>query len=233
MLLKQLRERVCEANLELPRHHVVVYTWGNVSGIDRERGLVAIKPSGVDYDQLTPEKIVVVDLENKIVEGDFNPSSDTRTHTRLYKAFPSIGGVAHTHSPAAVAWAQARREIPCLGTTHADYCFGAVPCTKPPSEEQAHRDYEGETAQQIIHAFAGADPLARPMVLVAGHGPFTWGATPELAASNAVILEEIARIAATTEALAPSGARLEDYILRYHYERKHGANAWYGQKDRH
>lgn len=231
MLLKELRERVCEANLELPRHHVVIYTWGNVSGIDRERGLVAIKPSGLSYDALTPAKIVVVDLDNNVVDGELNPSSDTRTHTRLYRAFPTIGGVAHTHSPSAVAWAQARREIPCFGTTHADYCFGAVPCTAPPDREQVGRDYEGETAEQIIRAFAGTDPMARPMVLVAGHGPFAWGKSPEQAAANAVILEEMARIATTTVALAPTAVPLEDYILRYHYERKHGPDAWYGQKD--
>lgn len=230
MLLKELRERVCEANLELPRRGVVLYTWGNVSGIDRERGVIVIKPSGVPYEALTPAKLVVVGLNDEVVEGDHNPSTDTRTHTALYRAFAGIGGVAHTHSPHAVAWAQARRAIPCYGTTHADYCFGPVPCTAPPSPEQVRRDYEGETGQQIVRAFAGADPLARPMVLVAGHGPFTWGRSPEDAAANSVILEEIARIASATVALDPHAPALEDHILAYHYERKHGPGAWYGQK---
>jgi L-ribulose-5-phosphate 4-epimerase len=229
MILKDLRERVCEANLELHRRGVVLYTWGNVSGIDRDRGAIVIKPSGVPYAALTAGKMVVVGLNDQVVEGDLNPSTDTRTHTVLYRAFPGIGGVAHTHSPHAVAWAQARREIPCLGTTHADYCFGPVPCAAPPSPEQVRRDYEGETGQQIVRALAGGDPMARPMVLVGGHGPFTWGRSPEEAASNAVILEEIARIASATLALAPDAPPLEDHILAYHYQRKHGPGAWYGQ----
>ena len=229
MLLKELRERVCEANLELPRQGVVLYTWGNVSGIDRERGAVVIKPSGVSYSALTPAKMVVVGLNNEVIEGDFNPSTDTRTHTVLYRAFPGIGAVAHTHSPHAVAWVQARREIPCFGTTHADYCFGPVPCTAPLTPGQVERDYEDETGQQIVRTFAGSDPLARPMVLVNGHGPFTWGRSAEEAASNAVILEEIARIASATLAVDANAPALEDYILAYHYERKHGPGAWYGQ----
>jgi L-ribulose-5-phosphate 4-epimerase len=229
MLLKELRERVCEANLELHRHGIVLYTWGNVSGIDRERGAVVIKPSGVPYAALTPAKMVVVGLNGEVVEGELNPSTDTRTHTVLYRAFPDIGGVAHSHSRHAVAWAQARREIPCFGTTHADYCFGPVPCTAAPGAEQVRRDYEGETGQQIVRTFAGSDPLARPMVLVSGHGPFAWGRSPEAAASNAVILEEIARIASATLAIAPDAPALEPHILAYHYERKHGPGAWYGQ----
>jgi len=229
MLLKELRERVCEANLELPRHGVVLYTWGNVSGIDRERDLVVIKPSGVPYSALTPAKMVVVGLDNAVVEGDGNPSTDTRTHTALYRAFKGIGAVAHTHSRHAVAWAQARREIPCFGTTHADYCFGPVPCTAPLSEEQVRRDYEGETGEQIVRTFAGSDPLARPMVLVGGHGPFTWGRSAAEAASNAVILEEIARIASATLTVDPNAPPLEAHIQAYHYERKHGSGAWYGQ----
>jgi L-ribulose-5-phosphate 4-epimerase len=230
MLFKELREKVCEANLELPRRGVVLYTWGNVSGIDREHGAVVIKPSGLPYEALTPAKMVVVGLDNKIIEGDLNPSTDTATHTVLYRAFPTIGGVAHTHSRHAVAWAQTRRAIPCYGTTHADYCFGPVPCTAPLDEAQVRRDYEGETGEQIVRAFAGADPLARPMVLVGGHGPFTWGTSPAQAAANAVILEEIACIASTTLAINPNAPPLEDYVLTYHYERKHGPGAWYGQK---
>jgi L-ribulose-5-phosphate 4-epimerase len=228
MMLKQLREAVCEANLELPRRGIVLYTWGNVSGIDRERGLIAIKPSGVPYETLTADKLVIVDLDNNRVEGDLNPSTDTRTHIVLYRTFPCIGGV--THSPYAVAWAQARREIPCFGTTHADYCSGPVPCTAPLSETQVRDDYEGETGRQIARRFADSDPLGRPMVLVAGHGPFTWGRSAVEFVHNAVVLEEIARIAAATLALAPSVASLEDHVLAYHHERKHGADAWYGQK---
>jgi L-ribulose-5-phosphate 4-epimerase len=233
MLLKELRERVCEANLELPRHGVALYTWGNVSGIDRESGLVVIKPSGVPYGALTPSKMVVVGLDNAVIEGDGNPSTDTRTHTALYRAFKGIGAVAHTHSRHAVAWAQARREIPCFGTTHADYCFGSVPCTAALSEEQVRRDYEGETGLEIVRTFAGSDPLARPMVLVGGHGPFTWGRSAGEAASNAVILEEIARIASATLAVDVNAPVLEEHILAYHYERKHGPGAWYGQDANH
>ncbi len=229
MLLRDLRESVCEANLELNRRGIVLYTWGNVSGIDRERGLVVIKPSGVAYRDMQPEHMVIVDLDNRIVEGDLRPSSDTRTHTVLYRAFPQIGGVAHTHSVHAVGWAQARRPLPCLGTTHADYCSGAVPCTAVLTPEQVTRDYEAETGQAIVRCFAGLDPMAVPMVLVAGHGPFAWGRSPEEAVSNAVILEETAHMATISTMVAGSPPPLEDYILSYHYERKHGKDAWYGQ----
>jgi len=230
MLLRELREAVCEANLELDRKGVVVYTWGNVSGIDRERGLVVIKPSGVSYDKLTPDKMVVVDLDDKRIEGDLNPSTDTATHTILYKAFPTIGGVVHTHSAHAVAWAQARRAIPCYGTTHADHCHGPIPCTDPMTPEQVKTAYEAETGRQIVKLYAGTDPLVRPMVLVAGHGPFAWGETPDKAVKNAVILEEIARIACATLTVSASAPPLEEYVLNYHHERKHGPGAWYGQK---
>ncbi|MEF2073977.1 L-ribulose-5-phosphate 4-epimerase AraD [Consotaella aegiceratis] len=230
MLLEKLREEVCEANLELDRRGIVILTWGNVSGIDRQSGLVVIKPSGVAYGDLTPDKMVVVDLDNTIVEGELNPSTDTATHTVLYKAFPSVGGVAHTHSMNAVAWAQARRAIPCYGTTHADHCFGPVPCTPPLSEAQVGEAYEDETGQQIVRQMGNEDPLAKPMMLVAGHGPFTWGKSATDAVTNAVVLEEVARMASATLALDPNAPPLEDYVLRYHYERKHGPNAWYGQK---
>ncbi len=229
MSLAQLREAVCEANLELNRRGIVLYTWGNVSGIDRERGLVVIKPSGISYDEMRPEHMVVVDLDNQVVEGDLRPSSDTRTHTVLYRAFPQIGGVAHTHSVHAVGWAQARRPLPCLGTTHADHCSGPVPCTEPLTPDEVTRDYEAETGNAIVRSFEGLDPVAVPMVLVAGHGPFAWGKSPEDAVCNAVVLEEIAQMATITAAVAGTPPPLEDYVLSYHYERKHGKNAWYGQ----
>jgi L-ribulose-5-phosphate 4-epimerase len=231
MDLRALRESVCEANLELDRRKIVVHTWGNVSGIDRDRGLVVIKPSGVRYEALTPDRMVVVDLaDGHRVEGDLQPSTDTRTHLVLYRAFPRIGGVAHTHSVNAVAWAQARREIPCFGTTHADYCHGPVPLTLPLTEAEVARDYEGETGEAIVRRFAGSDPMTRPMVLVAGHGPFTWGKSAEDAVLNAVFLEEIARIAVATVTIDPKAAPVEDHVLEYHHQRKHGPGAWYGQK---
>jgi L-ribulose-5-phosphate 4-epimerase len=229
MSLEHLREAVCEANLELNRRGIVLYTWGNVSGIDRERGLVVIKPSGIPYEGMRPEHMVVVDLENRVVEGDFRPSSDTRTHTVLYRAFPEVGGIAHTHSVHAVGWAQARRPLPCLGTTHADHCSGPVPCTAPPSPEAVAGDYEAETGEAIVRCFAGVNPVAVPMVLVAGHGPFAWGKSPDDAVRNAVILEEMARMATIATTVAGTPPPLEDYILSYHYERKHGKDAWYGQ----
>ena len=229
MSLETLKEQVCEANLELNRRGVVLYTWGNVSGIDRERGLVVIKPSGVGYDEMTPRHMVVVDLDNNVVEGNLRPSSDTKTHTVLYKAFPHVGGVAHTHSRHAVAWAQARREIPALGTTHADYCTGPVPCTAPLSREDVESAYEANTGHYIVKRFENLDPVSIPMVLVAGHGPFAWGRSPDEAVSHAVILEEVAHMATLTNTIADNPPLLEDYVLDYHYQRKHGKNAWYGQ----
>ncbi len=228
MSLEKLREAVCEANLELNRRGVVLYTWGNVSGIDRERGLVVIKPSGVSYDDMRPEHMVVVDLDNNVVDGTLKPSSDTKTHTILYKAFPEIGGVVHTHSRYAVSWAQARRDIPCYGTTHADYCYGPVPCTEPLTKQEVETAYEANTGHCIVRRFAGLDPMAIPMVLVAGHGPFAWGTSPEDAVSHAVILEEVAHMATLTNEISDAPP-LEDYVLDYHYQRKHGKNAWYGQ----
>lgn len=234
MVLKKLREEVCEANLELDRRKIVIHTWGNVSGIDRERGLVVIKPSGVAYSELTANKLVVVDLETgKTVEGDLNPSTDTKTHLVLYKAFPTIAGVCHTHSANAVAWAQARREIPCFGTTHADYCHGPVPLTLPLTEDEVTSDYEGNTGEAIVRRIGGGDPLATPMALVAGHGPFTWGKSATDAVMNAIFLEEIARIATTTVTVAPGAGPVETYVSDYHYHRKHGPGAWYGQKKSH
>ncbi|TLP44294.1 L-ribulose-5-phosphate 4-epimerase [Cohaesibacter sp. CAU 1516] len=229
-MLLELRQQVFEANIELNRRGVVLYTWGNVSGIDREAGLVVIKPSGVPYEVMTADDMVVVDLDNKVVWGDKKPSSDTRTHTVLYKAFPTIGGVSHTHSRHAVAWAQARRSIPCLGTTQADYCAGSVPCTAPLSPEEVERDYEGATGEAIVRRFEGLDPVAVPMVLLAGHGPFAWGADADESVRNAVILEEIAHMATISATISNPLQPLEDYVLDYHYQRKHGKNAWYGQK---
>ena len=228
-MLAELREDVFRANLELNARGVVVYTWGNVSGIDREQGLVVIKPSGVPYETMTADDMVVVDLDNNVVWGNKKPSSDTKTHTTLYKAFPGIGGVTHTHSRHAVAWAQARRDIPCLGTTQADYCSGPVPCTAPLTEEEVNRDYETATAEAIIRRFEGLDPAAMPMVLVAGHGPFTWGTSAANSVHNAVVLEEVAHMATLTATISNPLKPLEQYVLDYHYERKHGKNAWYGQ----
>lgn len=229
MSLKALKEAVCEANLELNRRGVVIYTWGNVSGIDRERGHVVIKPSGVSYDEMRPEHMVVVDLDNNVVEGNLRPSSDTKTHTVLYKAFPHIGGVVHTHSRYAVSWAQARRDIPCYGTTHADYCSGPIPCTAPLTEEEVTGAYEANTGHCIVRRFENLDPTAMPMVLVAGHGPFAWGKSPDDAVHNAVVLEEVAHMATLTNQISDTPPPLEDYVLNYHYQRKHGKNAWYGQ----
>ena len=229
-MLRVLREQVFEANLELNRRGVVVYTWGNVSGIDRDQGLVVIKPSGVPYETMTADDMVVVDLDNKVVWGEKKPSSDTKTHTILYKAFLAIGGVTHTHSTYAVGWAQARRDIPCLGTTQADYCAGDVPCTRPLSEQEVTSDYEAATGEAIVRRFEGLDPVAVPMALVAGHGPFSWGKDADEAVRNAVILEEIAKMATISASISNPLKPLENYVLDYHYQRKHGKDAWYGQK---
>jgi L-ribulose-5-phosphate 4-epimerase len=227
-MLEQLKEQTLEANLEIVRRGLVLYTFGNASGIDRERGLVVIKPSGVDYSELKPEHMVVSDMSGKIVEGELRPSSDLKTHLELYKAFTGIGGVVHTHSENATAWAQAGREIPALGTTHADYFHGPVPCTRPLSDEEINGDYVLNTGTAIIERFVGIDPLAIPAVLVAGHAPFTWGATPEDAAHNAVVLESVAKMAFMS-VLLNSSCGVSDALLDRHYFRKHGAKATYGQ----
>lgn len=230
-MLTELREKVLEANLELNRRGVVLYTWGNVSELDRDSGLMVIKPSGVSYEAMTADDMVVVNLQNEVVWGEKKPSSDTRTHTALYRAFPDVGGIAHTHSTHAVAWAQARRGIPCLGTTQADYCAGEVPCTAPLPPDEVSADYETATGDAIIRRFQALNPVEVPMVLVAGHGPFAWGKDGDEAVRNAVILEETARMATLTITVAgPNPPPLEDYVLDYHYQRKHGKNAWYGQK---
>ena len=230
MNLLDLKNDVFRRNLELVEHGLVVLTWGNVSGIDREAGLVAIKPSGVPYASMTAEDVVVVDLEGKTVEGRLNPSSDLPTHLALYRAFPSVGGIVHTHSPKAVAWAQARRGIPAFGTTHADHFHGAVPCTRELTPAEVAEDYELNTGRVIEERFHDLDAEAFPGVLVAGHGPFTWGPTPRKAVENAVALEQIAAMALDTLRLDPDAEPAPSYVLDKHYFRKHGPGAYYGQK---
>ena len=232
-MLKKLKTAVCEANLELVRRGVVIYTWGNVSAVDRERGLMVIKPSGVEYDQMRPEDMVVVDLATgETVEGRWKPSSDTKTHLALYRAFPAIGGVAHTHSVSAVAFAQAGRDVPALGTTHADYFYGPVPCTRELTAEETAGDYEANTGLVIAECFTqrGIDPAAVPGVLVRSHGPFAWGADASRAVYHAVVLETVADMALKTLALDPAAA-MPGYILDKHYLRKHGPDAYYGQEN--
>lgn len=230
MTLKELREEVLEANLELVRRGLVLYTFGNASGISREDGLVAIKPSGVPYETMKPEDLVVVDLEGKIVEGSLRPSSDLPTHLILYKAFSGIGGIAHTHSSAATAWAQAQKEIPCFGTTHADYFYGPVPVTKPLSPSEIRSDYEVNTGHAIVRRFKKLDPLQVPAVLVAGHAPFCWGRSPAEAAHIAVILEQIAAMAFQTINTNPKVRPISRHLHDKHFLRKHGSGAYYGQK---
>ncbi|HKM65838.1 MAG TPA: L-ribulose-5-phosphate 4-epimerase AraD [Candidatus Acidoferrum sp.] len=230
MSLKNLREEVLEANLELVRRGLVLYTFGNASGISREQGLVVIKPSGVPYETMKPEDLVVVDLQGNTVEGTLRPSSDLPTHLVLYKAFPAIGGVAHTHSRAATSWAQARRAIPCFGTTHADYFHGSIPVTKPMKPAEIRKDYELNTGLAIVRCIGKRDPLHTPGVLVAGHAPFCWGATPEEAAHNAVIVEEIAALALQTLAANHKARPIEKALHEKHFFRKHGNTAYYGQK---
>jgi len=229
MELLRLQKEVLEANLELVRCGLVLYTFGNASGIDRKTGLVAIKPSGVPYERLTADDMVVCDLDGKIISGGLKPSSDLDTHLELYRSFPSIGGVVHTHSVFATSWAQAGREIPAFGTTHADYFYGPVPCTDELSAEEIAGDYVLNTGKAIVRRFSGIDPLAMPAVLVAGHAPFTWGKTPAEAAYHAVILETVARMAIYTTQLRPDGAGVSQALLDRHYLRKHGADATYGQ----
>ena len=230
MILKGLREEVLEANLELVRRGLVLYTFGNASGISREEGLVAIKPSGVAYETMKAEDLVVVDLEGNIVEGALRPSSDLPTHLILYKAFKGIGGVAHTHSSAATAWAQAQKEIPCFGTTHADYFHGPVPVTKPLTPAQIRTEYEANTGHAIVRRFKKLAPLHIPAVQVAGHAPFCWGKSPAEAAHVAVILEEIAAVAFRTIAANPKARPISKHLHDKHFLRKHGSSAYYGQK---
>ncbi|WP_027330015.1 L-ribulose-5-phosphate 4-epimerase [Marinimicrobium agarilyticum] len=229
MSYRELKEQVYEANMQLHHRNLVVYTWGNVSQIDREKGVVAIKPSGVAYEDLTVDDIVIVDLDNNVVEGKMRPSSDTKTHTHLYRHFEDIGGVTHTHSTYATAWAQAQEPIPCLGTTHADYAYGDVPCTAVMSDAQIERDYEEETGVQITDCFKDRNPVETPMVIIAGHAPFTWGKNAAQSVYHAVVLEEMAKMAYLTRTLKPNVQPLKQGIMDKHYLRKHGKNAYYGQ----
>ena len=227
-MLEQLKKEVCDANLALVRHGLVILTWGNVSAIDRETGWVVIKPSGVSYDDMRPEDMVVVDLDGNIVDGTLRPSSDTPTHLEIYKAFAEVGAVVHTHSTYATAWAQACRSIPNIGTTHADHFHLDIPCTNEMSKEQIERSYEAETGVSIVEAFEGKEPMHTPAVLVAHHGPFTWGKNAAAAVQNSVVLEQVAKMASISVALNPQ-IEMNQNLIEKHYNRKHGANAYYGQ----
>lgn len=229
-MLEDLKQAVLEANLALPKHHMVTFTWGNVSGVSREKKLIVIKPSGVPYDELVKEDMVVVDYDGNIVEGKLNPSSDTPTHIVLYKKFPDIGGVVHTHAPWSTSWAQAGMNIPALGTTHADYFYGTVPCTRPMSETEIDSAYEHETGNVIVETFQDINPNQIPGVLVHSHAPFTWGKDPNEAVHNAVVLEEVAKMALQTFQLNSKVSDMDRFLLDKHYLRKHGAKAYYGQK---
>lgn len=231
-MLETLKRQVCAANIELQTRGLITYTWGNVSGIDRRQGLVVIKPSGVDYDELTPEKMVVLDLEGNKIEGDLSPSSDTATHLELYKKYPSIGGITHTHSNNATSWAQSGRSIPFFGTTHADYFHGDIPCTRMMTAEEIGGEYEKNTGLVIIETLEknGIDPEETPAILCFAHGPFTWGKNADEAVHNAVVLEEVAEMALKTVILSPSASPAPQVLADKHYFRKHGKNAYYGQK---
>ncbi|MBQ2733423.1 MAG: L-ribulose-5-phosphate 4-epimerase [Clostridia bacterium] len=230
-MLEELKKEVLAANLALVKHGLVVFTWGNVSGIDREKGLVVIKPSGVSYDTMTAEDMVVVDLQTgKPVEGKWKPSSDTPTHLVLYRVFPTLGGIVHTHSRFATAWAQAGRGIPAYGTTHADYFYGEIPCTRKMTADEINGEYELETGNVIVERFGNISAEDVPAVLVHSHGPFAWGTDPDNAVHNAVVLEELALMALHTEMLSPNVSIMQKELLDRHYLRKHGKNAYYGQK---
>ena len=244
-MLEELKAKVCKANLDLVRHGLVLFTWGNVSAIDRESGLVVIKPSGVSYDNMKPSDMVVVDLDGKVVEGDLNPSSDTPTHVVLYKAFPNIGGVVHTHSTYATAWAQAGRDIPNIGTTHADYFHDDIPCTRDMKKAEVFGEYEKETGNVIVERFKDMNPDDTPAVLVKNHGPFAWGTDADNAVHNAVVLEEVAKMAFVAITIhsdftdakrnpyqADPKPTMNNLLIEKHYSRKHGPNAYYGQRKR-
>ena len=229
MLLEKLREEVLCANLDLPKHGLVTFTWGNVSGIDRDSGLMVIKPSGVSYEAMRVTDMVVLNLQGEIVDGTLRPSSDTPTHLVLYRECPSIGGIVHTHSTHATAWAQAGRPIPAFGTTHADYFYGEIPCSRPLTKAEIDEAYEANTGKVIVDTLAGRNPLQVPGMLVCEHAPFAWGKSPDDAVHNAVVLEEVARMALYTVMLNPTRPPIASHLLDKHYLRKHGANAYYGQ----
>jgi L-ribulose-5-phosphate 4-epimerase len=229
-MYEKLKKAVCVANLELPNQNLVLYSFGNVSAIDRAAGVVAIKPSGVPYDKLKPEMIVLVDLKGHIIEGKLKPSSDTPTHLELYRKFRAIGGICHTHSKNATAWSQACREIPCFGTTHADYFYGPIPVTKPLTKSEIKKDYELNTGKAIVKRFSKIDPMQMRAVLVANHGPFTWGSDAKGAVETTVLLEEIATTAISTLLINPRQKQISEALLDKHYFRKHGQSAYYGQK---
>lgn len=228
-MYEDLKRRVWEANLLLPKYGLVTFTWGNVSGIDRENGVVAIKPSGVEYDKLRPEHIVLVDMEGKPLAEGLKPSSDLATHLELYRSFEGIGGVTHTHSRWATAWAQAGADLPAMGTTHADYFYGPVPCTREMTEEEISCEYEKNTGKVIVETFRALDPQSVPAVLVMSHGPFTWGAGPEKSVENSVVLEEVALMAFAARNIDPAKKNMQGALLDKHFCRKHGKNAYYGQ----
>ncbi len=228
-MYQDIKERVFQANLELVRHGLVVSTFGNVSEIDRKKGIVAIKPSGLAYDQMTPDQMVILDVDGHLIDGDLRPSSDTPTHLELYRCFRDIHGVTHTHSQHATQWAQACKEIPCFGTTHADFFYGAVPVTSVLTQEEVENDYELNTGKVIVRRFEHLDPKAVPAVLVASHGPFTWGKDAHDSVKNAVILEEVAAMALGTISITPQQPAISQTLLDKHYLRKHGKNAYYGQ----
>ena len=229
-MLEELKKRVFEANMLLPQYRLITFTWGNVSGIDRERGLIVIKPSGVDYEKLTPDAMVVVSLlDGSRVEGEYKPSSDTPTHLELYRNYPDIGGVVHTHSPWATVWAQAGRSIPAYGTTHGDYFYGEIPCTRKMTSEEIAAEYELNTGKVIIETLTSRYAGQMPSVLVHSHGPFTWGSSPAEAVHNAVVLEEVAKMAFRTEQLGNEDS-MQQELFDKHYLRKHGKNAYYGQR---
>ncbi len=231
-MLEELKQQVYEANMELPRRGLITYTWGNVSAVDRAAGCMVIKPSGVDYEELSPEDMVVVNLDGEQVEGRYRPSSDTATHLELYRAYDKIGGIVHTHSPEAVAWAQAGRDIPLYGTTHADYFLGEIPCARNLTPQEIQDAYEKNTGAVIIETFRtrGINPMYTPAVLCKNHGPFAWGKDAAEAVHNAVVLEEVAKMARLTEAIAPNVKPAPDSIKEKHFYRKHGENAYYGQE---
>ena len=228
-MLESLKQKVYEANMELPKRGLITYTWGNVSGIDRETGYFVIKPSGVDYDLLKPEDMVVMDLEGNKIEGHLNPSSDTPTHIELYKAYPEIGGVVHTHSPWATSWAQAGRYIPCYGTTHADYFYGDIPCARLLTENEIEENYEKNTGLVIVETIGDENPLFVPGILCSNPGPFTWGKDAHDAVHNAVVLEEVAKMASCTESINKNSSKAPQSMQDKHFMRKHGPNAYYGQ----